>query len=163
MKEIKLIQGKVALVDDVDYEMVNKFKWYLWNNNRISYAVRNIRYKKLRKTIRMHRFILNVSSDRYVDHKNFNGLDNRRCNIRIATYLQNQWNRRLDKNNKSGFKGVCFIRNNNKWMSYIKINCKRIYLGSFNSKIEAAKEYDKNAIKYFGEFARTNKMLGLLS
>lgn len=91
-----------------------------------------------------------------IDHKNGNGLDNRLKNLRIATESENSRNQNKRRTNKSGFKGVSWGTRDNKWRSYITINGKFKSLGYYSSKEDAAKAYDKAAIKYFGEFAKTN-------
>ena len=104
----------------------------------------------------MHRFILGARKGEIVDHRNGDGLDNRRDNLRLCVGKENQGNRRLSKNNKSGYKGVCLDNRRGQWVATIYKNRKPIYLGSFNSAIDAANAYDNAAIGYFGDFALTN-------
>ncbi len=87
-----------------------------------------------------------------VDHKNRNGLDNRRANLRIATPSQNNANSKIPINNTSGFKGVAFRKK--KWEAYIMVNQKKIHLGRFLAKELAAAARSKAGQDYFGEFAR---------
>jgi len=95
-------------------------------------------------------------SDGYViDHINRNGLDNRRSNLRFATIAQNAWNSRRRKN-RSGYKGVWYAKDKGRFRAAIWHNNKREYLGYFNSKIDAALEYDRAAKKYHGDFASLN-------
>ena len=91
-----------------------------------------------------------------VDHRNNNGLDNRRDNLRLATSSQNNCNSRKRKNTTSQFRGVCFCKAKGKWDANINLAGKRIWLGSFDSEIEAGKAYDEAAKKCHGEFARLN-------
>lgn len=109
----------------------------------------------------MHRLILDVPKGAEVDHINGNGLDNRRRNLRICTRSENQWNRRLAPNNTSGFKGV--YRFQGKWRAQIQSFGKKIHIGLYETRIEAARAYDEVAIKCHGDFAATNKRLGLLN
>ena len=97
-----------------------------------------------------------------VDHRNTIRSDNRLDNLREATRQQNQSNRSLSKNNSSGFKGV-IPRNNGNYEAKIIVNGKYTYLGTFEDPVLAAEAYDKAAVQHFGEFARTNKQLGLIN
>lgn len=146
MKEIQLTQGKIALIDDEDFDMVSAHKWY-YNGDG---------YARSGKHVLLHRLILNAKSDEYVDHKNRNGLDCRRDNIRLCTKSENGMNRGLDKDNTSGFKGVTFNRNCKKFQAQIKANGKYFYLGLFDNAEQAGKAYDEAALRLFGKFARTN-------
>ena len=109
MKEIQLTQGKVALVDDEDYEYLNQWKWYAneWKGGKL-YAVRNVRKNKQYIGYEsMHRLLSSNKDKKLVtDHINGNTLDNRKSNLRICTISENTKNRQIQKNNKSGFKGV---------------------------------------------------------
>lgn len=137
MKKIPLTQGKYALVDNADFEKVSVLKWHFDRG----YAV----YKNNRTTgkVYMHRFILNTKIGKYCDHKNRKGLDNRRNNLRICTQSENIYNAKIHKDNTSGFKGVSWHKINRKWTAYITHKWKRIYLGSYHNKIDAAKAYNK--------------------
>lgn len=153
MKEIQLTQGKVALVDDADYEWLNQFKWYaLLLSDKYWYARRS-----KRPVVLMHRLILNPPEGMDSDHINRNGLDNRRSNLRVCTRSQNQHNS-ISKGGKSKYKGVYLF--NGKWGARIMSNYNNTFLGCFNSEIEAAEAYNRAAIKYHGEFARLNEIKG---
>ena len=148
MKQIILNKGKVSLVDDEDYETVNKFKWYF---DSVGYAT----ITTYRNRIRMHRFILNPKKNQIVDHVNGDRLDNRRCNLRLCTRRQNQCNQKTRKDNTSGYKGVALMHNKY-WRAYINKDGKQKHLGIFKTKEEAGKEYDKFALILYGKFAKTN-------
>ena len=105
----------------------------------------------------MHRVILNTPMGMDTDHINGNGLDNRRCNLRICTHAENISNQRKYSNTMlSKFKGVSWDKSRNRWIVYIGVHPKRIFLGRFKTEIDAAIAYDNAARKYFGEFACTN-------
>ena len=152
MKEIQLTQGKVALVDDDDFEWLSQWKWHTDKNG---YAKRTDRSSAKRRTINMHREIMGFTSSdgKITDHINGIKTDNRKINLREATNSQNVCNQKNRSDNKSGFKGVCFDKKSKKWRSYIYLNGKQKNLGFYNSEFDAANEYKKAAIKHFGEFA----------
>lgn len=167
MKTIPLTKGLVALVDDEDYKWAMQFKWYatVYRDGNI-YVRRRQMENGINRSIRMHREIMNASPGTEVDHKNGSGLDNRRCNLRFCTRKQNQQNRKVIPRAISSFKGVrfrasrgkgVFFRESKKpWFVTIKQDGKKIHLGYFESKIDAAIAYNIAAIKHFGEFARLN-------
>jgi hypothetical protein len=168
MKKIKLTQGKETLVDDEDYPYLNEHKWYALRvkNRDEFYAVRNgpIDSSGKRKFIYLHREITNVSKEKMVDHSNGDRLDNRKENLRVCTHQENQMNRGKTKTNKSGYKGVSYMKKKKNmineyskpWSASIRFNGKSIYIGTFAIKEEAARAYDKKAIELFGEFAVLN-------
>lgn len=155
VKEIPLTRGKVALVDDEDYERVMQYKWCTHKDRNTWYATRTSYNPK--KSIPLHRFIMNAKPGEEVDHINHNGLDDRRCNLRIVTRSQNHMNRGKMKNKcTSKYKGVYWFKNLNKWMVHIEINGKKMHVGLFNNEEEAARAYDKKAKELFGEYAYFN-------
>jgi len=165
MKQIALTQGQIAIVDDADYEWLNRYKWFAHKgHNNIWYAERGEWVNGKRRTITMHRFILALKDGdpREGDHKNHKGLDNQRCNLRICTPAQNQHNRLPQRNKSSVFKGVHLVNRYYKdkiykyWLSVIRLEGHGIHLGNFDTEIEAAKAYDLKAIELFGEYAHTN-------
>ena len=92
----------------------------------------------------------------FIDHKDGNPGNNCWSNLRLSTCSQNLANCRIYANNTSGYKGVYWEKSCNKWVAKIQVKTKRIYLGCFSTKEEAAKEYNKAALKYFGEYANLN-------
>jgi hypothetical protein len=112
---------------------------------------------KSNKTILMHRAIMDLTGkDEMVDHRDMNGLNNQRANLRICCRAGNSMNRCKPANNTSGYKGVSWQKQCDRWGASIRYKKKSIYLGHFFCIIKAAKEYDKKATELFGEFARTN-------
>jgi hypothetical protein len=156
MKRIPLTQGKYAIVDDEDFEWLNKWKWCALINKYTWYACRWIQIEKNRgKIIFMHRLIMNTPEGMHTDHKNHKGYDNRKYNLRICTQTQNLQNRAIQKGH-SRYKGLYLNENRSKWRGQIRCNGKKHCLGTFKNEIDAAKAYDKKAIELFGEFANTN-------
>jgi len=95
------------MVDDEDYEYINRWKWYIFKGTNTFYATRTLpRVNGKHLNINMHRVILQTPDGMYVDHINGNGLDNRGVNLRNCTRSQNQHNRGKSRNNTSGYKGV---------------------------------------------------------
>ena len=156
MKEIPLTQGKVALVDDEDYNELSKFKWHAHLCSGHWYAVRRARESHNLKTILMHRSIMNAPTGLMVDHKNGDGLDNQRSNMRLATNSQNAANSKKVGNTRSIYRGVTRIGKQVFWTASIKVNGDSMYLGRFQYERDAALAYDEKAFEVFGEFARLN-------
>jgi len=157
-KEIELTQGKIALVDDDDFERLNQHKWHYFG---LGYAARHGSKQKGSKEINyilMHREIMNFPEKTGVDHKNHNGIDNRKENLRICGQDKNLMNTRIRSDNKSGFKGVSWNKEKNKWVVHIRINCKTIHVGYYSDKRKAAMAYNEAAKRYFGEFACINNI-----
>ena len=155
-KQIPLSQGKFAIVDDDVYEWASKYKWCAMRGNSTFYALRGVGKRPNHKKVYLHRDIMDAQIGVQVDHINGDGLDNRRENLRLASNMENQRNRRLNANNTSGFKGVYWQVDKGKWRARIEVDGNAIHLGYFDSKEDAALAYDASAIKNFGEFAKTN-------
>lgn len=155
MRQIPLSQGKIALVDDADYERVSKHKWYANKDLNNYYAKRwSPTQNGKRRIIWMHRFIMSAPEGIEVDHVNLVTLDNRKCNLRLCTRFQNARNQTLSSANTSGFKGVRFDKNRRKWRAEIYIHCERLFLGNFETRDAAVATYRQAALKYHGTFAR---------
>jgi hypothetical protein len=152
---VELTQGKVALVDRADLELVAAHRWYANRFCRTFYATTNIRRDNgCRTTFRMQRLSFPVAEE--VDHINGNGLDNRRANLRAATRAENQCNCRTPITNTSGLKGAYWDKTNSRWVSYITVKGLQIYLGRHDTAEECARAYDAAARVHFGAFACVN-------
>lgn len=156
MKRIALTQGQFAFVDDRDFKRVNRFKWFAAKCSGRWYAGRKIRTNGGRKNLYLHRYILGEPKSA-IDHIDGNGLNNTRKNLRLCSGQQNNWNKGIQRNNTSGFKGVSRGKSKSKpWIATISRERKIYYLGSFATREDAARAYDKAVAVERGEFARTN-------
>lgn len=153
--KILLTQGKYAEISKQDYGLVSQHKWQWtpckWHEGYATTSVNG-------KTVYMHRLILNLGKGEQADHKNHNGLDNRRSNIRKVTQHQNNGNLRRPAHNTSGYKGVSYYKGHKSkpWTSYIQNMGRKVHLGYFRTPKEAAVAYNIAAIKQWGEFAELN-------
>lgn len=144
MKEIPLTQGKVALVDDEDFEYLNQFKWCALRGRNVWYAVR----AGESSLIYMHRLILRLAGDLDGDHRDGDGLNNQRGNLRISTKAKNARAFQTPRQNKtSQFRGVCKRSDCNRWRAKIRFNYQHILLGLFITEEDAARAYDRKAIE----------------
>jgi hypothetical protein len=153
-KEIALTHEKVAIVDDDDYERLNQWKW---SANEL-YALRYSRKGCNGETIFMHKVILNSPDGMEVDHINRNGLDNRKCNLRICNHSQNEANKGLRRDNTSGVKGVYWNKRYSKWHARIRLNNGRIHIGYYDNIEDATDAYQSKSKELFGEFAEINRL-----
>lgn len=153
MKEIKLKNGMVALVDDEDYEYLNQFKWHVLKVGFTFYACRSTKsVNGGHHTILMH---WDVMGGKWIDHRDHNGLNNQRSNLRFCTQAENLMNRKPCFNSKIKYKGV-FPQTGKGFRSIIQVNKKQIYIGTFETPEEAAIAYDKKAYELNGDFAYLN-------
>jgi hypothetical protein len=155
--EVRLICGRVALVDAADFEVVRSHKWHA-NGKRTLYAKTNIDGR----IVSMHRLILSPGHGVLVDHINHDGLDNTRKNIRLCTHAENMRNRTRHGDFSSRFKGVWLDKRSGRWLAKINHENHVLKLGSFDDEVRAARQYDRAARLMFGEFACTNETMGLL-
>jgi hypothetical protein len=167
VKEIPLTRGKVALVDEEDYEWLMGWKWYAAKGHRSWYAARNARVEEMvngkRRAIYMHREILQPPDGMDTDHRNGNGLDNQRYNLRVCTHPQNMRNQKPHINTLSPFKGVDRDKRTGKWRARVQDGGQRISLGLFDTEEQAALAYNQAAIKLYGDYARPNQVYPILT
>lgn len=153
MKKIKLYgkygKGKYAIVDDEDFDAVNKYRWNLSMNG---YVRRTAGQKGSQYTLFLHRYLFDDIKDKDIDHINHNKLDNQRKNLRACTRSENMGNAVMRSDNSSGYKGVSWHKKSEKWRAYIQFNKKHISLGFYTSKKDAAKAYQIAADKYFKDY-----------
>lgn len=151
---IPLTQGFKTVVDGPDYERLIRWRWKVLKTESGHYAVRSTG-ERGRRTIYMHRFILDAHVDSQIDHRDGDGLNNQRSNLRIGTKALNMRNRGPQKNNTSGFKGV-WMHHGGKWVAEIRVDGKKYLLGHYENPVDAARAYDAAATEHFGEFAWLN-------
>ena len=156
--EVKLTRGLVTIIDAEDFELVSQFKWYATRGSNTDYAVRTpwIPEERRYQQVSLHRFLLNAPCDMHVDHRNHQGLDNRRSNLRLCTPTENRWNTQKRKGCRSEFLGVHHRPLRKKpWMAKLIVN-KKHYSRSFATELEAALYYDELVEELHGEFAKLN-------
>ena len=153
MKRIKLTRGKFALVDDRDYEWLNQWKWWAGKHRYNFYAERWEWKNGKRTNIKMQYAILGKKKGYVIDHIDRNGLNNQRSNLRFATIRQNNINKRMHKNNTSGYMGVYWHKHCKKWAACIRKNGKSIHLGLFEKPEKASVVYKEATKKYHEGFA----------
>lgn len=163
-RTIPLTRGYVATVDDEDYEWLSQFSWYLHRNAQLTtaYAARSQRKHEIkpgerRRTVFMHREVLGLAIGRtpLADHKDHDGLNNQRSNLRICTEAQNHENQRKTRG-RSRYKGVYWEARKNKWMASIRVAGRTKYISLHTSEEQAGRAYDRAAAEHFGEFACLN-------
>lgn len=155
-KRISLTQNQFTIVDDADYDWLSQFKWCYQASKpgKPGYAVRGLTVSGKFIQVRMHRVIVQAEEGVMVDHRDGDGLNNTRLNIRVCTRTQNQQNQSGKLNRIGRYKGVYLFQG--KHRARICVNKKEIYLGGFATPEDAAHAYDAAAQLHFGEFAYLN-------
>jgi hypothetical protein len=159
--EVILTQGKVTIIDLDDWELIRARTWgtAYSRQSRTPYALTSVPLRDGRWTkIYLHRFLLKPKPGVRVDHKNHDGLDNRRSNLRFATAAESARNTRSREGSSSKYKGVTWDKNRKKWNACIKLGPTTYMLGRFDSETKAALAYNKRAREEYGEFAYLNSI-----
>jgi len=151
IRYIPLTRGKYAIVDAKHFEALNKHKWCVIHRGRNVYAGR----RKNGKTISMHREIMKTPEGMVVDHIDGNGLNNLEANMRNCTKAQNSYNSR-PRGGHSEYVGVTYHKSRDKYQAALGFNGEKMYLGEFDSAVEAARARDRVARELQGEFAYLN-------
>jgi hypothetical protein len=147
--KIPLNNGQIAICDADRFDEVNKHTWLIYQNRYVATMIN-------RKIVRLHTFL--YPEWKMIDHINHDGLNNTSKNLREANHSQNMINSRVRKNSKSGYKGVCFLGREKKWLASISKDNKRTRIGLFKTAKEAAIAYNEYAIKLHGEYAVLNNI-----
>jgi hypothetical protein len=153
---IALAEGNFAIVDPEDYLKLCSHSWQLKKCPHTSYAWRGLIKNGRKITLYMHREIMNPPKGMLIDHINHNGLDNRKANLRFATFAQNNWNSVKPKGAGSRFRGVRLHKPSGRWRAVLCHKGAHIHLGYFDTDTEAARAYDAEAKKLRGDFAVLN-------
>jgi hypothetical protein len=135
------------LVDNEDVLVLNSFNWNTKVKGYVSCKIKG-------KTVYLHRLLMNPDEGMVIDHINGIKTDNRKENLRICTAIENNRNRKLNSNNTSGFKGVYWNKNKQRYIAQVKINNKKVIAGTFKTLQEAALAYETKAKQLFGSFYR---------
>ena len=149
---ITLTRGYEAVIDVADLSLVQKWNWWVLAGSHTTYAMRVDCSGRNRRTVYLHRIIMGDPEGFLIDHRDGNGLNNTRNNLRKATQAQNNRNSRISKTNTSGFKGVS--ASGRKWRAVIHMNDKQRYLGVFDTPEAAHDAYRAASVCLHGEFGR---------
>lgn len=148
-------KGKFTMLDDEDAARLEEMGVSLYAD-KISKNGTYVRFSYEGKKFYLHRFLMQPSKEKVVDHINHNPLDNRKANLRICTHLENIRNSKSRRNSSSKYKGVRWVDSRQKYRVEICYNKKRVNLGYFQKETDAALAYNAKAKELFGEFAFLN-------
>lgn len=154
------IGGHIVLIDEADWDALKTWIWHVipQTRHRSKFRVRGYPLGSRNKRTYLHRAIVGISDPKVeVDHINGDPLDNRKCNLRVLDRHRNQQNRKTrNRNNRSGFTGVSFSKSHRKWVAVLTVDYCPIFLGHFDSPVDAARAYDRTAREWHGPDAATN-------
>jgi len=153
---VPLTHGYEAMIDASDVHLVNKSNWQARLSDRSTYACRSFRDNERQTTFSMHRVLMDAPIGLEVDHIDCNGLNNRRSNLRVVTRSQNMCNTRPSIGGASELKGAIYHKARRKWVSFITLEKKTLYLGIFATPEEAHAAYCEASARLHGEFGRTS-------
>lgn len=139
----KMLGNRGILIDKEDLEKIIKYRWYITKHENTFYARTQKKEGNKYKGLYMHRLIKECPEIKVIDHRNGNGLDNRKCNLKICTQKENSKNQKLSNNNTSGYRNIFWNKINNTW----DVQIKHRRLGQFKSKNEAVKARNKYLIE----------------
>ena len=157
--ESSIYGNKEVIIDSEYWNEIREYRWslHLSKTTKSGFYIRNTDRRHNR--ILLHRLILKLNDPKIlVDHINHNTFDNRKENLRKCNPTESLRNRTKQENNTSGFKGVSWHISKQKWMAYIGLNNKQVYIGLFEDATSAAKAYNKKAIELFGDYAVLNQV-----
>lgn len=154
MKSIELSGGQIALIDDCDFDAISRYRWFSISGRHTSYAATSIRGlgKRGGTIIRMHRLIMGVCWQHRVgvDHKDGNGLNNQRHNLRICDTSTNLHGVMRGPRGTSQYRGVSWSKSAKRWEVRLSVRGKRIVIGYYESETEAASAYDAAKLHLIG-------------
>ena len=161
MRQIPLTRGMMSLVDDEDFDLVCGFSWHALKGHLTWYAASDLPEMagKRQGVLLMHRVILGTVKGVFVDHRNGNGLDCRRGNLRECTKAQNNQNVGPRSDNTSGYKGVSWSKRQGFWIPRVQVEGKRLSLGRFSSAEEAHEAAERARALHHKEFARSSRFV----
>lgn len=153
---IPLTQGLVATIDAQDLPLAAPYLWYAQRIGDLVYAATNLRQRgsKARKLIYLHRLIL--PDVPLIDHRDRDGLNNTRHNLRPASRAQNAHNSKIPVSNRSGHRGVCWDKALKRWKAYLRDGKRQHHLGYFDTAQEAAEMRKRAEASFRGPFGSTN-------
>lgn len=154
--QIKVSKNDYATIDAEDAVLVRSYTWWLLTKAGLKYAYTQKRINGKQVTILLHRLVMSADPSVRIDHRDRDGLNCQKSNLRVATQSQNMANASKHWDGSSDYIGVCWDKSKNRWLAHLGVRGRFLNLGRFRTAIEAAKVRDAAALVYFGEFANLN-------